>query len=96
MNNIALAVYDADYNLVKAFFDKGALVLIYCGWVEDALDTTIASRSELDWLLDNAPATYAELVLSGKMQEYLHANQREYAEQRNATSTEFMMYRKLS
>jgi len=95
MNAITSAVHDDDYNIVKVFFDKGATVLIYCGWVEDALNTTVASRSELNWLIDNDPATYAQLVLTGEIQKYLSNNQREYFERCKSTSTEFMMYNKL-
>ena len=39
--------------------------------VEDALDVTLAQRSELDSLIYNDPLTYADLILNGEPEEYL-------------------------
>lgn len=45
-------------------------MVIKCQNIEDKLNTTMYSRSKLDWLLDNEPFTYVELSLSGEMQRY--------------------------
>ena len=92
MNAIISAVYDDDYNTMTVSFAQGSIIIIYCGWVEDSMETTIASRAELNWLIDNEPMAYAELVLSGEMQNYLSGCQRDYVEQRRAVTDEFMMY----
>ena len=42
-----------------------------CTGVEDALDVTMAQRSELDYLIYNDPLAYAELILNGEPEEYL-------------------------
>ena len=39
--------------------------------VEDALEVTMAQRSELDYLIYNDPLAYAELILNGELEEYL-------------------------
>ena len=39
--------------------------------VEDALDVTMAQRSELDYLIYNDPLSYADLILNGNPEEYL-------------------------
>ena len=39
--------------------------------VEDALDVTMAQRSELDYLIYNDPLGYADLILNGDTKEYL-------------------------
>ena len=39
--------------------------------VEDALDVTMAQRSELDYLIYNDPLGYADLILNGDPEEYL-------------------------
>ena len=39
--------------------------------VEDALDVTMAQRSELDYLVYNDPLGYADLILNGDPEEYL-------------------------
>ena len=44
---------------------------INCTGVEDALDVTMAQRSELDYLIYNDPLAYAELILNREPEEYL-------------------------
>ena len=39
--------------------------------VENALDVTMAQRSELDYLICNDPLGYADLILNGDPEEYL-------------------------
>ena len=39
--------------------------------VEDALNVTMAQRSELDYLIYNDPLGYADLILNGDPEEYL-------------------------
>ena len=39
--------------------------------VEDALDVTMAQRSELDYLIYNDPLGYADLILNDEPEEYL-------------------------
>ena len=46
-------------------------VAIDCTGVEDALDVTMAQRSELDYLIYNDPLGYADLILNGNPQVYL-------------------------
>ena len=96
MNAITSAVYDDDKNVVTVSFAKGVSVIIYCGWVEDGFDTTIVSRAELNWLIDNEPMTYAELVLFGGMKDYLNGCQRDYVEQGKTVTDEFIMYSRLT
>ena len=42
-----------------------------CSGVEDALDMTMAQRSELDYLIYNDPLGYADLILNGDPEGYL-------------------------
>ena len=42
-----------------------------CAGVKDALDVTMAQRSELDYLIYNDPLGYADLILNGDPKEYL-------------------------
>ena len=46
-------------------------VSIDCTGVEDALDVTMAQRSELDYLIYNDPLGYADLILNDDPEEYL-------------------------
>ena len=45
-------------------------ISIDCTGAEDALDVTMAQRSELDYLVYNDPLAYAELILNGEPEEY--------------------------
>ena len=49
----------------------GRMISIDCTGVEDALDVTMAQRSELDYLVYNDPLGYADLILNGDPKEYL-------------------------
>ncbi len=44
---------------------------VRCAGVEDALDVTMAQRSELDYLIYNDPLGYADLILNGDLEKYL-------------------------
>jgi len=57
---------------VEVFFDDGTLISIYCPDVEEEVAHTPVQRGELDWLIYNEPLTYAQLVLSGEIADYLH------------------------
>ena len=48
-----------------------ARIYIDCTGVEDALDVTMAQRSELDYLIYNDPLGYADLILNGDPEKYL-------------------------
>ena len=49
----------------------GRKISIDCTGVEDALDVTMAQRSELEHLIYNDPLAYADLILNGEPEEYL-------------------------
>ena len=49
----------------------GRKISIDCTGVEDALDVTMAQRSELDYLIYNDPLAYADLILNGEPEKYL-------------------------
>ena len=50
---------------------SGRMISINCTGVEDALDVTMAQRSELDYLIYNDPLGYVDLILNGDPEEYL-------------------------
>ena len=63
--------FNMDTGCVKLLLRDGRKISIDCTGVEDALDVTIAQRSELDYLIYNDPLAYAELILNGELGEYL-------------------------
>ena len=49
----------------------GRMISIDCTGVEDALDVTMAQRTELDYLIYNDPLGYADLILNADLERYL-------------------------
>ena len=60
-----------DTGCVELLLRNWRKISIECTWVEDALDVTMAQRSELDYLIYNDPLGYAELILNGDPEKYL-------------------------
>ena len=60
-----------DTGCVELLLRDGRRISIDCTGVEDALDVTMAQRSELDYLIYNDPLAYAELILNGEPEGYL-------------------------
>lgn len=60
-----------DTRCVELTFNNSALPSIDREEVENAYGVTNRQLADLDWLLYNAPMEYAQLVLSGEMEQYL-------------------------
>lgn len=63
--------FNIDTGCVELLLRDGRKISIDCTGVEDALDATIAQRSELDYLIYNDPLAYADLILNGEPEKYL-------------------------
>ena len=63
--------FNMDTGCVELLLRDGRKISIDCTGVEDALDVTLAQRSELDYLIYNDPLAYAELILNGEQEKYL-------------------------
>ena len=63
--------FNMDTGCVELLLRDGRRISIDCTGVKDALDVTIAQRSELDYLIYNDPLGYADLILNGNLEEYL-------------------------
>ena len=57
--------FNMDTGCVELLLRDGRMISINCTGVEDALDVTMAQRSELDYLIYNDPLGYADLILNG-------------------------------
>ena len=62
--------FNMDTGCVELLLRDGRMISIDCTGVEDALDVTMAQRSELDSLIYNDPLGYADLILNGDPKEY--------------------------
>ena len=63
--------FNMDTGCVELTLQDGRNISIDCTGVEEALDVTMAQRTELDYLIYNDPLAYAELILNGNPKEYL-------------------------
>lgn len=65
------AFYDLDENCVFVWMTDGKIVAINCTKVENDFADNLYERSELDYLIYNDPAAYAELILNEDAKQYL-------------------------
>ena len=63
--------FNMDTGCVELLLRDKRMISIDCTGVEDALDVTMAQRSELDYLIYNDPLGYAKLILNGDTEGYL-------------------------
>lgn len=54
-------------------YADGTMISIDCTAVENEVADNMYQRSELDWLIYNAPMEYVNLVLNGDPEKYLKA-----------------------
>lgn len=72
MSELLSCKFNIDTACVELRYADGEVLSIYTPGVDDSFDTTIAMRAEMDWLIYNAPLSYAEMVLDGSLESYLH------------------------
>ena len=65
--------FNLDTACVELHLDDGKLLAIDCTAVENEVANSMYQRSELDWLIYNAPLEYADLILNGEPELYLKA-----------------------
>ena len=68
---VELRYADGDTACVELRYADGEAISIYTPGVEDSFDTTLPMRTEMDWLIYNAPLEYAQMVLDGTLEQYL-------------------------
>ena len=73
MKPIKSCEFNMDTACVELVFEDGTVIAIDTITVENEVADNMYQRSELDWLIYNAPLEYAELVLNGDPEKYLKA-----------------------
>ena len=71
MKKIRKCEFNMDTACVELVFTDGTIIAIDTIAVENEVADNMYQRSELDWLIYNAPLEYAELVLNGETEKYL-------------------------
>lgn len=71
MKRLISCEYNMDTNCVELVYTDGTVIAIDTVAVENEYAEDMYQRSELDWLIYNAPREYAELVMEGDVRKYL-------------------------
>ena len=70
MSKLISCEFNIDTACIELRYADGGSINIYCPGVEDSFDTTLPMRTEMDWLIYNAPLEYARMVLDGTLEGY--------------------------
>ena len=73
MNGMVSCEYNMDSGCVELKLNDGLEIAIDCIAVENLTADNMYERSELDYLIYNAPLAYADLILNGDPETYLKA-----------------------
>ena len=73
MNKLLSCEFNMDTACVELRFSDGSMISIDCIAVENEVADNLYERSELDYLIYNAPQEYADLILNGDPERYLKA-----------------------
>ena len=73
MKKLLNCEFNMDTTCVKLRFSDGSVISIDCIAVENEVADNLYERSELDYLIYNAPLEYADLILNGDPERYLKA-----------------------
>lgn len=71
MNRLISCEFNIDTACVELRYADGEMLSIYTPSIEDSFDTTLPMRTEMDWLIYNAPLEYARMTLDGTLEQYL-------------------------
>ena len=71
MKRLLSCEFNMDTACVELKFANGSMIAIDTIAVENEVADNIYQRSELDWLIYNDPAAYADLVLNADPETYL-------------------------
>lgn len=66
MQNIISCKFNMDTSCVELRLGDGTMISINCTAVDNDVADNRFERSELNWLIYNDPAAYADLILNGE------------------------------
>ena len=73
MRKILTCEFNMDTACVELKYSDGSMIAIDTIAVENEVANNMYERSELDYLIYNDPAAYADLILNGDPEAYLKA-----------------------
>lgn len=73
MRCLLICAFNMDTACVELKYSDDSMVAIDTTAVENEVADNMYQRSELDWLVYNAPLEYANLILNSDLEKYLKA-----------------------
>ncbi len=73
MKHLLSCEFNIDTACVELKYSDGSMIAIDCDAVEGEVTDNMYERSQLDYLVYNAPLEYAYLILNGDPKRYLKA-----------------------
>ena len=71
MDKVISCEFNMDTACVELRYLDSSMISIDCTAVENEVAGNMYQRSELDWLIYNDPAAYADFILNGDPETYL-------------------------
>ncbi len=71
MKNMVSCEFNINTACVELKFADGSMISIDCTVEENEVADNMYQRPELDWLIYNDPAAYADLIFNGDPENYL-------------------------
>ena len=71
MKLLLSCAYNMDTACVELHYSDGSTLALDCIEIENLYGNNPAYRTELDYLIYNDPLAYADLILTGDVEEYL-------------------------
>ena len=71
MDKVISCEFNMDTACVELRYLDSSMISIDCTAVENEVAGNMYQRSELDWLIYNDPAAYADLILNGDPETFL-------------------------
>ncbi len=71
MGKLLSCEFNIDTACVELKYSDGSMIAIDCDAVEDEVTDNMYERSQLDYLVYNAPIEYADLILNSDPVKYL-------------------------
>ena len=73
MKHLVSCEFNIDTACVELKYSDGSMIAIDCDAVEGEVTDNMYERSQLDYLVYNAPLEYADSILNGDPKRYLKA-----------------------
>ncbi len=75
---IETCTYNDENDTINVLATDGRKMCILCTAIENSIHMDLIGRSKLVWLKDNEPSTYAELVITERLQGFLDQYAKSY------------------